>query len=245
MIKRLLSVIGGILSSLTAVFGGGFSDSFTSSGLSPASWEISTGYSNGSVFANCMWWASQVSVNPTNPGYLTLNLGPEAGTPPYAAAEVKTVAFWSYGMYTVRMKPSNQAGVISSFFTYTGPYYGDQWNEIDIEFGHFGSSSQTGVQFNYFVNGTGGHEVVYLLPFDPSTDFHTYGFDREPDFIAWYVDGVMVYQTPAGAAMPASAQRLFMNIWAPYGIDGWVGNYDGTPTSAVYDWVSFVPSSNQ
>jgi len=83
------------------------------------------------------------------------------------------------------------------------------------------------------------------LPFDPSTDFHTYGFDREPDFIAWYVDGVMVYQTPAGAAMPASAQRLFMNIWAPYGIDGWVGNYDGTPTSAVYDWVSFVPSSNQ
>src|SRR4029077_6990958 len=98
MIKRLLSLIGGILVSLTAAFGGGFSDSFTSSSLSPASWEISTGYSNGGVFANCTWWASQVSANRAKLGYLTLNLEPEAGTPPYAAAEVKTVAFWSYGM---------------------------------------------------------------------------------------------------------------------------------------------------
>jgi len=243
--KTSLSVVGGILLALSAAFGGGFSDSFTGSKLSPASWDISSGYSNGGVFVNCIWWASQIGVNSASPGYLTLNLGPETGTPPYAAAEVKTNTFWSYGMYTVRMKPSNQVGVISSFFTYTGPSYGAQWNEVDIEFGHFGNSLQTALQFNYFVNGTGRHEVVYPLPFDPSTDFHTYGFDREPGFIAWYVDGVKVYQTPAGAPMPDSTQKLFMNIWPPYGIDGWVGSYDGTPKSAVYDWVSFVPSSTQ
>lgn len=32
------------------------------------------------------------------------------------------------------MKPTKNTGTVSSFFTYTGPAHGTQWDEIDIEF---------------------------------------------------------------------------------------------------------------
>lgn len=84
---------------------------------------------------------------------------------------------YGYGLYEVSMKPAKNTGIVSSFFTYTGPAHGTQWDEIDIEF--LGKDT-TKAQFNYFTNGVGGHEKVINLGFDASQGFHTYAFDWQP-----------------------------------------------------------------
>ncbi|WP_394810801.1 family 16 glycosylhydrolase [Bacillus halotolerans] len=37
---------------------------------------------------------------------------------------------YGYGLYEVRMKPAKNVGIVSSFFTYTGPTDGTPWDEI-------------------------------------------------------------------------------------------------------------------
>lgn len=68
-----------------------------------------------------------------------------------------------------RMQPISNPGVVSSFFTYTGPSDNNPWDEIDIEF--LGKDT-TKVQFNYYTNGVGGHEFLYDLGFDASESYH-------------------------------------------------------------------------
>ena len=78
------------------------------------------------------------------------------------------------------MKPIKNDGVVSSFFTYTGPSDGTRWDEIDIEF--LGKNT-TQVQFNYYTNGVGNHEYLYNLGFDVTLRlspflFETADFDK-------------------------------------------------------------------
>lgn len=70
----------------------------------------------------------------------------------YTGGEWRSKERFGYGLYQVNMKPIKNPGVVSSFFTYTGPSEGKPWDEIDIEF--LGKDT-TKVQFNYFTNGRG------------------------------------------------------------------------------------------
>jgi len=83
------------------------------------------------------------------------------------------------------MKPAKNVGIVSSFFTYTGPTDGTPWDEIDIEF--LGKDT-TKVQFNYYTNGVGNHEKIVNLGFDAANSYHTYAFDWQPNSIKWYVE---------------------------------------------------------
>ena len=105
--------------------------------------------------------------------YLSITSDPYGATA-YAGGEYRTKEFYGYGMYDVSMKPIKNDGVVSSFFTYTGPTDGNQWDEIDIEF--LGKNTKR-VQFNYYVDNEPdkGHEFMYNLPFDYSEDYHKYG----------------------------------------------------------------------
>ena len=49
-----------------------------------------------------------------------------------AALDAKAAT--GYGRYEVVMTAAKGNGIISSFFTYTGPYFGDPHDEIDFEF---------------------------------------------------------------------------------------------------------------
>lgn len=156
----------------------------------------------------------------------------------YVGAEYRTYQKYSYGFYSVRMKPAKCSGVISSFFTYTGR----PWDEIDIEF--LGNDT-TKVQFNYYTNGVGGHEYVYDLGFDASEEFHEYAFDWQPDSITWYVDGKAVYR--ATSNIPSTSGNIMMNLWnvADSKAD-WAGKFDDTelPVSAQYEWIGFSSASS-
>lgn len=196
--------------------------------------ECSDGWTNGSMF-NCYWRKENVVFSE---GSMKLIIDADKKVMydiPYSGGEFRSKDFYGYGMYEVVMKPIKNDGVVSSFFTYTGPSDSNPWDEIDIEF--LGKDT-TIVQFNYFTDGKGNHEYVYELGFDASEDFHTYGFDWQKDKITWYVDGKAVYT--AEENIPSTPSKIMMNVWPGTGVNGWLKAFDGTvPLTAEYKSVDF------
>jgi endo-1,3-1,4-beta-glycanase ExoK len=200
--------------------------------FNPSTWEKADGYSNGSMF-NCTWRANNVSF--TAEGQMRLAITSPSWNK-FDCAEDRSVNKFGYGKYEVSMKPAKNPGIVSSFFTYTGPSDGTQWDEIDIEF--LGKDT-TKVQFNYYVNGVGGHEYLLNLGFDASQAYHTYAFDWQSDHITWYVDGQAKHT--AWGNIPWNSSRIMTNLWNGTGVDDWLQPYNGAnPLYAYYDWIKYT-----
>ncbi|MBP1550608.1 MAG: glycoside hydrolase family 16 protein [Oscillospiraceae bacterium] len=203
----------------------------------PTGWECADGWSNGSMF-NVTWRKSNVTFAD---GKMQLIIDKdllETDGIPYAGGEFRSTGFYGYGRYEVSMKAIKNDGVVSSFFTYTGPSDGNPWDEIDIEI--LGKDT-TKVQFNYFTDSKGNHEYMHDLGFDASEDFHTYAFEWYEDKIVWFVDGVEVYS--ATANIPVTESKIMMNAWCGKGVDSWLNAFDDTnmPLTAEYEWIRFTP----
>lgn len=201
-------------------------------------WHKAVDYTNGDMFY-CTWRDANVAFNDGKMEMKILSDNWQSEYSRYSGGEYRSNQAFHYGMYQVNMKPVRNDGVVTSFFTYTGPSDGTNWDEIDIEF--LGKDT-TKVQFNYYTNGVGGHEYVYNLGFDASQGFHTYGFYWASDYIAWYVDGNEVYRTPASQAsiIPDEPSRIMMNVWPGKGVDDWLNPFNGvTPLTASYDWMAW------
>ena len=201
----------------------------------------SDGWSNGSVFN--VWWAgSNVTYND---GQMQLNISPAGDDveQDYYGGEMRTGLYYGYGDYSVSMKPSKDEGTASTFFTCTGPYdinadgEPNPWDEIDIEF--LGKDT-TGVQFNYYVDGQGGHAHRHQLGSAAPAPLHEYGFRWEEDSITWFVDGEAVYSvnTEDNGPMPSTPGRILMNFWCGTAdAEGWMGAYSAETSQADYQWV--------
>ena len=192
----------------------------------------SDGWTNGDPF-NCFWRRENCVIED---GLLKLRLD-GSGPSPYFGGEYRSAEFFGYGKFEVSMKAIKNDGVVSSFFTYTGPSDQNPWDEIDIEF--LGKDT-TKVQFNYFTNGVGGHEMLYDLGFDASEEFHTYGFEWLKDKIVWYVDDEAVYT--ATENLPVTPGKLMMNAWCGKGVDDWLAPFDDSnlPLTAEYRWFCYT-----
>lgn len=207
------------------------------------------GDGNGSVF-NVEWNTENVEFvdDVARMKISEIPEGTESQWGDYYGAELRTNMWYHYGYYSVSMKPSKDSGTASTFFTYTGPYgeYDEEgnlhpWDEIDIEF--LGKDT-TKVQFNYYVNGKGGHEYMYDLGFDASEEFHTYGFLWEEDAITWYVDSEPVYQVtsedekPKTEGLPSTPGRIMLNHWCgTKEAEGWMDAYEGYSSPVEYQWI--------
>lgn len=191
-------------------------------------------WANGDMF-DCTWTPNNVKFNG---GQMALTIDKDSTG--YTGGEYRTKKYFGYGLYQVNMKPIKNSGVVSSFFTYTGPGDGTKWDEIDIEFLGYDT---TKVQFNYYTNGVANHEYLYSLGFDASQSFHTYGFNWSQNAITWYVDGKAVYT--ATKDIPNTPGKIMMNVWPGRGVDEWLKPYNGrTGLTAYYDWASYDAPSN-
>jgi beta-glucanase (GH16 family) len=165
----------------------------------------------------------------------------DAAGRPYASGEYQTHAFFGYGRFEVRLKSVAAPGVVTGFFTYTGPTFGKPHDEIDFEF--LGKSPRQ-VQINYFTDGVGQHSTDIDLGFDASEAFHTYAFEWRPDSIRWFVDGRQVHEeTGARGPLPSTPGKIYLDLWAGRDLDDWIGRfaYPGHPLVAEVDCVAFRP----
>ena len=195
---------------------------------------ISAGWSNGDPF-NCSWSEDNVTFND---GKMQLTIDSMGDSEAYRGGEYRSKENYGYGLYEVSMKAIKNDGVVSSFFTYTGPSEDNPWDEIDVEV--LGKDT-TKVQFNYYTNGVGKHEYMYDLGFDASEDFHTYAFEWKEDSITWYVDGKEAYK--ATENLPVTPGKIMMNAWNGIGVDSWLKAFDGTvPLTAEYECARFMYS---
>jgi len=195
-------------------------------------------WTNGGMF-NCGWRPNHISFSG---GLMTIKLDNiYSYGKPYSSGEYRTLSTYNYGNFESNLKAVRASGTVTSFFLYTG----SPWDEIDVEI--LGKNPNQ-VQFNYFVNGVGGHEKVVNLGFDASAGFHKYRIEYGNGYINWYVDGAWKWgvnnqglNAPVGAAMPSHPMQIMMNLWPGIGVDGWLGpfSYSG-PLYATYDYVLYT-----
>lgn len=203
----------------------------------PDGWECADGWCNGSMF-NATWRKKNITFNDGKMQLIIDNdTVPKDGVP-YSGGEFRSREFYGYGRYEVSMKAIKNDGVVSSFFTYTGPSDNNPWDEIDVEI--LGKDT-TKVQFNYFTDSRGNHEHMHDLGFDAAENFHTYAFEWYEDKIIWYVDGVEVHR--ATENIPVTESKIMMNAWCGKGVDGWLNAFDDStvPLTAEYEWIRFTP----
>lgn len=200
-------------------------------------WEKSD-WANGDPFYNG-WCPEQVDINNS---LLILSLDKQqCHNRQYASGEYRTKKSYMYGIYSARFQASDKNGTITSFFTYTGPAEGTQWDEIDIE---ILGKDPTKMQVNYWRNS---HEHPYSidLGFDASKALHTYSFVFTKESIKWYVDDKFVYSVEENHlenedSLPCNGGKIMVNFWAAKGIEKWSGTFEeNTTASVIYDFITF------
>ena len=225
---------------------GSFTDHLES--FDAARWAKADGWKNGSPFDNA-WRADHVSFAG---GMMDLRLSNQASLgEPYSSGEYRTTGYYGYGCYEAGFMPVARHGVVSTFFTFAGPYDNGgngKHNEIDFEF--LGSDT-TRVQLNFWTNDdayASRNEVLVDLGFDAASGFHAYAFKWSSTGIRWYVDGTLIHEAFDLASNPTpkagdSLQKIMVNLWP---VDetaaGWAGTfvYPGEPLHALYDWVRYT-----
>jgi endo-1,3-1,4-beta-glycanase ExoK len=196
-------------------------------------------YGNANSFYGGDWLPENIA--PRGGGAFLEVKREQHGGLPYTAAEMQSGGKYHYGRYEAVLQPARGSGVVTAFFTYTGPWFGDPHDEIDIEF--LGADT-TKIHFNYFRNGKSIKPASFDLPFDASAAPHLYAFEWRPEGVTWFVDGVPYYATPVGdPSLPVSAGKVMFSAWTGKpSMEGWHGKAlfrDGT--GAQFNCVSFTP----
>lgn len=159
----------------------------------------------------------------------------------FTGASIRRQTKTHFGRYEAWIKPAHGKGLVTGFFTYTGPYYGTQHDEIDIEF--LGKNTHQ-IHIAWFTDGELTNKFIDL-PFDAAKAPHLYAFEWMPHRITWFVDGVQIYSVDARSTqIPQTPSRLFANIWAA---DPSIAAWAGQPVTAQsgtawFGEVSFTPA---
>ncbi|MEP2782999.1 MAG: family 16 glycosylhydrolase [Pseudoruegeria sp.] len=187
------------------------------------------------------WRKSQVL---TGDG-LSLALRPQSsGKNRFVGGSIRREEVSHFGRYEVTLKAARGAGVVTGFFTYTGPHYGTRHDEIDIEF--LGKNTRQ-MHVAWFVDGTLNNKFIDL-DFDAADAFHSYAFEWNKDRIQWFADDALVFEIQAkDSPLPTVPSRLFANIWAAdHSISQWSGKTNrDLKARAEISCIAFVSDTNQ
>ncbi|AKH42811.1 endo-1,3-1,4-beta-glycanase ExoK [Altererythrobacter atlanticus] len=209
-----------------------FHDDFSS--FDRKRWSISDGWRVGKWMAND-WRRSQSRFDNS----LTLTMEPnQTDLASYSSGEVQSRATYGHGYYEARMKAGGGSGNVTGFFTYTGPHYGDEWDEIDVEI--IGRAPRE-VMFTYFRDGK-KESYIHKLDYDATQESHVYGFDWQPEYIRWYVDGELIHEADGSKLqLPIQKQKIMVSLWGSETQTEWLGPLDDSalPSRAVFDCIAY------
>ena len=170
----------------------------------------------------------------------------------YLGSAIQTVDEFFYGRWEARLKPSHVPGILNSFYTIdwdntTTPDADNDGTkqEIDIEFltkSFKGSTGEIHIALHARTKKSYNSEPDFSLDFDPSKEFHTYGYDITPDYIEWFVDNKIIhrYVYKENDISITAPYMLKLNSWTS---EKWVGGPPEKNVECVYqiDWIKFTP----
>jgi hypothetical protein len=161
----------------------------------------------------------------------------------YKGAEVYSNQSYKYGKMEMRMRMAKGSGILSTFFTYKNgsEVTGTFWEEIDIEV--FGKNNATTIQSNIITNNPRKYsEQVHSPGYSMGDDYHTYTLEWTPNYVAWYIDGVLLRKSEGGQVNDLTNTESFrFNLWAS-DIVSWVGTFD-TGALPAYQFVNWMKYS--
>ena len=182
-------------------------------------------------------------------GYLNLLLINDDGK--YLSSAIQSNQEFLYGRWEARLKPSSVPGVLNSFYTIdwdnkatSTPNDGTK-QEIDIEFLTFAFKNNKGkvhvaVHAQGFESFDSNPDIE--IDFDPSADFHIWGFEITSEYIEWFVDGktLYVYKYNEGNIKIDYPYVLKLNHWTQ---EEWILGPPETGVVCRYliDWIQFTP----
>ncbi|MCW2238792.1 family 16 glycosylhydrolase [Azospirillum canadense] len=214
--------------------GSSFEDHFAA--YDQTRWQKGDGWSNG-TYMGCGWNVRTATVQN---GRLALSVtGEPSAQERHSCAEFRTQRPYGYGTYAVNLKAVRADGVMTTVSHYTGPHFGDPWDEMT--FGIPGKDT-TKLEIGYVAKGDGRRDIVVDLGFDAAKEFHTYGIEWKANRIAWTVDGRVVH-TAEGApkTLPQTPGWLYLQFWNGSGASPWLKPFKdpGRPLTAEVAWVRF------
>ncbi|MDD4426264.1 MAG: glycoside hydrolase family 16 protein, partial [Mariniphaga sp.] len=165
---------------------------------------------------------------------------------------IQTEVEFLYGRWEARLKPSDVPGILNSFYTIdwdnTAISASDNdgtKQEIDIEFLTKSFTGNTGeVHIALHERGKKSYQSNpdFMLDFDPSSEFHIWGFDVTPEYLEWFVDDHIIYryEYEGNPIRVDSPYYLKLNSWTS---ENWVGGPPEEGVECVYqiDWIKFTP----
>ena len=183
-------------------------------------------------------------------GYLNMQFINDNGT--FLSSAIQSKQEFLYGKWEVRLKASSVPGVLNSFYTIdwddattAAPSDGTK-QEIDIEFLTFAFKNGKGkVHYAFHESGLRSFDTNpdIDVDFDPSADFHVWGFNVTPEKTEWFVDGkvIQVYEYLENRPKASGDYWIKLNFWSA---EKWI---NGPPTPGVVceyliDWIQFTPA---
>lgn len=127
-------------------------------------------------------------------------------------AEVRTIARYHFGEYTMRMKVPRAPGSISAFFLYADVRGGN--DEIDIEI--LNDTTRTAL-LTTWIAGRKTHELKVRLDFDPASAFHDYAIRWSRSVLRLEADGMPL--AVLRQDVPANPMKVMANVWWPVWTD--------------------------
>lgn len=153
---------------------------------------------------------------------VSLHIEPhQKGVNSFVSGSIRRHETSHFGSYSARLKAAKGDGLVTGFFTYTGPAYGTRHDEIDFEI--LGQDT-TRVQIGWFTDGVHQSQMIDL-GFDAADGFHSYRFEWSHDRIVWFVDEQRIATSDfSQVAVPQTPSYAFVNLWAvSRAAFGWAG----------------------
>jgi len=223
-----------------------FFDDFDGSAIDETRWQIATWSEHGGQTGR-----ERTTIEEGNLKLVLINDASQG----VLSSAIQTRDEFLYGRWEARLRASSCDGVLNSMYTIdwddtsqSGADDDGTKQEIDIELLSKSFASTDG-RIHYALHAAGLDSTDtnpdLLLGFDPSVDFHVYGYEITPEGIDWFVDDQILWsirydENPITIDAP---YMLKLNFWTG---GEWVLGPPPAGVECVYliDWVRFTPCLN-